>query len=152
MNYLKIVFYGLLAMIERRPVFTIGLLALIILPPIYIEWVRWFYLAIVIFIIIAVVSLRRKMQQMRSQFDEQYRNMMGDNMGFGGTTNSSAGTGFAGFNFAQGMRLEDFVKQMQEQADAHQATTQQSSSKTTTTTTTKRSGEQGEYVDFEEIE
>ena len=155
MNYLKIIFYGLLAMFERRPIFTMCLLALLIIPPICFEWVRWLYLGIVVFIIIAVVSLRRKMQQMRSQFEQQYRDAMGGNAGagfsgFGGAGNAT-GAGFTGFNFAQGMRLEDFVKQMQEQADARQAKPQQTTTNTSTTST-KHNANQGEYVDFEERE
>ena len=97
----------------------------------------------------------RKMQQMRSQFEQQYRDAMGGNAGagfsgFGGAGNA-AGAGFTGFNFAQGMRLEDFVKQMQEQADARQAKPQQTTTNTSTTST-KHNANQGEYVDFEEIE
>jgi hypothetical protein len=48
------------------------------------------------------------------------------------------------------MRLEDFVQQMQQQADARQAGTQQPKSNQTSTAQ-KRTGDQGEYVDFEEI-
>ena len=63
-------------------------------------------------------KMMRKMQQMRSQFEQQYRDAMGGNAGagfsgFGGAGNA-AGAGFTGFNFAQGMRLEDFVQQMQQ--------------------------------------
>jgi hypothetical protein len=92
---------------------------------------------------------------MRSQFEQQYRDAMGGNAGagfsgFGGAGNA-AGAGFTGFNFAQGMRLEDFVQQMQQQADARQAQ-QYTASKSTSTKTTKPNNNDGEYVDFEEIE
>jgi hypothetical protein len=154
MIYLKIIFYGLLAMFERRPIFTIGLLALLILPPIYFPWVRWFMLGMLIFIIISVLAVRRKIQKMRSDFEKQYRDAMGGNAGagFGGFSgfSNAGGAGFSGFNFAQGMRLEDFVQQMQQQADARQAQ-QQTSVNKSSETASKRDYDQGEYVDFEEI-
>ena len=155
MIILKIIFYGFLAMLERRPIFTIGLLALLILPPIYFPWVRWFMLGMLIFIIISVLAVRRKIQKMRSDFEKQYRDAMGGNAGagfsgFSGFSNAG-GAGFSGFNFAQGMRLEDFVQQMQQQADARQAQQQPSANKSSETTS-KRNNDQGEYVDFEEIE
>ena len=126
MNYLKIALYGLLAMFERRPIFTMCLLALIILPPIFFEWVRWFMLGMIIFIVIVALVVRDKMRKMRSQFEQQYRDAMGGNAGagfsgFGGAGNA-AGAGFTGFNFAQGMRLEDFVQQMQQSWFARQRT------------------------------
>lgn len=153
MNYLKIILFGFLAMLERRPVFTIAMLALIILPPIYFEWVRWFMLGMLVLVVVGIISFRRKMRKMQSQFEQQYRDAMGGSgtgpSGFGG----AAGAGFSGFNFAQGMRLEDFVKEMQRQADARQTTTQQGYSNATTSNSSKHSsGSQGEYVDFEEIE
>ena len=153
MNYIKIILYGFLAMLERRPVFTIALLALIILPPIYFVWVRWFMLGMLLLILVGFFSLRRKMRLMRSQFEQQYRDAMGGNgAGFSGFSNAG-GAGFSGYNYAQGMRLEDFVKEMQKQADARQAAQQQGFSNTTTNgTSAKQSGNQGEYVDFEEIE
>ncbi len=153
MNYLKIILFGFLAMLERRPVFTIAMLALIILPPIYFEWVRWFMLGIIVLMVVGFFSLRRKMRQMRSQFEQQYRDAMGGNgSGYSGFSNAGA-AGFSGFNFAQGMRLEDFVKEMQRQADARQTTAQpKSSSNTINTPSSKQSSSQGEYVDFEEIE
>ena len=109
MIILKIIFYGFLAMLERRPIFTIVLLALLILPPIYFPWVRWFMLGMLIFIIISVLAVRRKIQKMRSDFEKQYRDAMGGNAGagfsgFSGFSNAG-GAGFSGFNFAQGMRL-----------------------------------------------
>lgn len=138
-------------MFERRPFFTIGLLALLILPPIYFPWVRWFMLGMLIFIIISALAVRRKIQKMRNQFEQQYRDAMGGNAGagFGGFSGFS-NAGGAGFNFAHGMRLEDFVQQMQQQADARQAQQQPSANKSSETTS-KRNNDQGEYVDFEEI-
>lgn len=110
-------------------------------------------LSILIVIIAGIFSVRRKMRQMRSQFEQQYRDAMGDNgAGFAGFNNAT-GVGFSGFNFSQGMRLEDIVREMQKQADARQTTQQQpNSSSTTTSTSSKQSNSQGEYVDFEEIE
>ena len=63
-------------------------------------------------------------------------------------TAGNAGAGFTGYGFANGMRLEDFVRQMQEQADARQAATQPKPKSDTSSKTQKQSGE---YVDFEEI-
>lgn len=157
MLILKIIFYGLLAMLERRPIFTIGLLALLILPPIYFEWVRWFYLGLLIFILLIVFAVKRKIRQLRKQFEQQYRDAMGGNAGagfagFGGPN----GAGFAGFNFSQGMTLEDLVRQMQQQADARNAQAQQQQGTTTikdnsSKTNSTNNNNEGEYVDFEEI-
>ena len=160
MTILKIIFYGLLAMLERRPIFTIGLLALLILPPIYFEWVRWFYLGLLIFILLIVFAIKRKIRKLRQQFEQQYRDAMGGNggagfAGFGGFGGTN-GAGFSGFNFSQGMTLEELVRQMQQQADARNAQSQQGKTTIKDNSSKLNSGKnkdnnEGEYVDFEEI-
>ena len=157
---LKIIFYGLLAMLERRPIFTIGLLALLILPPIYFEWVRWFYLGLFIFILLIVFAIKRKIRKLRQQFEQQYRDAMGGNggagfAGFGGFGGAN-GAGFSGFNFSQGMTLEELVRQMQQQADARNAQSQLGKTTIKDNSSKLNNGKnkdnnEGEYVDFEEI-
>ena len=157
MTILKIIFYGLLAMLERRPIFTIGLLALLILPPIYFEWVRWFYLGLLIFILLIVFAIKRKIRKLRQQFEQQYRDAMGGNGGAGfAGFGSFGGTNGAGFNFSQGMTLEELVRQMQQQADARNAQSQQGKTTIKDNSSKLNNGKnkdnnEGEYVDFEEI-
>ena len=66
MGYLKIIFYGLLAFIERNPKFCILLLLLAIFAPFVLRWVGWLLLIIVgvallglAFAILATVSRGR---------------------------------------------------------------------------------------------
>ena len=158
MTVLKIIFYGFLAMLERRPIFTIGLLALLILPPIYFEWVRWFYLGLFIFILLIVFAIKRKIRKLRQQFEQQYRDAMGGNGGAGfAGFGSFGGANGAGFNFSQGMTLEELVRQMQQQADARNAQAQQQGTTTIRDNSSKlnnnnkSNNNEGEYVDFEEI-
>lgn len=157
MTILKIIFYGLLAMLERRPIFTIGLLALLILPPIYFEWVRWFYLGLLIFILLIVFAIKRKIRKLRQQFEQQYRDAMGGNGGAGfAGFGSFGGANGAGFNFSQGMTLEELVRQMQQQADTRNAQSQQGKTTIKDNSSKLNNGKnkdnnEGEYVDFEEI-
>ena len=157
MTILKIIFYGLLAMLERRPIFTIGLLALLILPPIYFEWVRWFYLGLLICILLIVFAIKRKIRKLRQQFEQQYRDAMGGNGGAGfAGFGSFGGANGAGFNFSQGMTLEELVRQMQQQADARNAQSQQGKTTIKDNSSNLNNGKnkdnnEGEYVDFEEI-
>ena len=141
MRYLKIIFYGALALAEKHPLFCLTLLAALILPPIFFEWVRWFMLGALIVTLIIIAVVWWKIRSLKQKFEQQYRDAMG-----------GMGAGFSGFNFAHGMRLEDYVPQMQQQADARQQNTQQTSTHSTTTKTQKSGSNQGEYVDFEEIE
>lgn len=154
MRYLKIIFYGALALAEKHPLFCLTLLAALILPPIFFEWVRWLMLGALIVTLIIIAVVWWKIRSLKQKFEQQYRDAMGGmGAGFSGFGNgNSNGAGFSGFNFAHGMRLEDFVQQMQQQADARQQNTQQTSTHSTTTKTQKSGSNQGEYVDFEEIE
>ena len=90
--------------------------------------------------------------RLKRQMEKQYRDAMnGNNAGNNAGNAGNAGAGFTGYGFANGMRLEDFVRQMQEQADARQAATQPKPKSDTASKTQKQSADQGEYVDFEEI-
>lgn len=148
MNYLKIIFYGLLAFAQKYPFFALALLAAIILPPIFFEWVRWFMLGMLVICIIVFGLVWLQFRRMKRQFEKEYRQAMGGNMG---RNNAGQGAGFRGFGFANGMRLEDFVQQMQQQADARQAAAGQPSDSKSSSQSKKSTNDQGEYVDFEEI-
>lgn len=148
MNYLKIIFYGLLAFAQKYPFFALAFLAAIILPPIFFEWVRWFMLGILVICIIVFGLVWLQFRRMKRQFEKEYRQAMGGNMG---GNNAGQGAGFRGFGFANGMRLEDFVQQMQQQADARQAGAGRPSDSKSSSQSKKSTNDQGEYVDFEEI-
>ena len=148
MNYLKIIFYGLLAFAQKYPFFALAFLAAIILPPIFFEWVRWFMLGMLVICIIVFGLVWLQFRRMKRQFEKEYRQAMGGNMG---RNNAGQGAGFRGFGFANGMRLEDFVQQMQQQADARQAAAGRPSDSKSSSQSKKSAGDQGEYVDFEEI-
>ena len=141
MNYLKIIFYGLLAFVEKYPFFALAVLAAIVLPPIFFPKLLWFMLGMLIIALIVIGLVWLQFRRMKRQFEREYRDAMNGNAGA-----ANAGAGFNGYGFAHGMSLEDFVKQMQQQADA-----QQQSKSTATPSPEKKSSEQGEYVDFEEI-
>ena len=148
MNYLKIIFYGLLAFAQKHPFFTLAFLAAVILPPIFFEWVRWFMLGMLVVCIIVVGLVWLQFRRMKRQFEKEYRQAMGGNMG---RNNAGQGAGFQGFGFARGIRLEDFVQQMQQQADARQAGAGQPSNSKNSSQSKTGASNQGEYVDFEEI-
>jgi type IV secretory pathway VirB6-like protein len=149
MNYLKIIFYGFLAFAQKYPFFTLAFLAAVILPPIFFPAVRWFMLGMLAIIMIVVGLIWFQFYRLKRQMEKQYRDAMNGNNA--GNNAGNAGAGFTGYGFANGMRLEDFVRQMQEQADARQAATQPKPKSDTASKTQKQSADQGEYVDFEEI-
>ena len=74
-----------------------------------------------------------------------HQTMGGGFSGMGGFTNMG---GFQNMGGANGMSLEELVRQMQAQADARKA---QQAPKQTTTTQSKSSVDSSDYVDFEEI-
>lgn len=147
MNYLKIIFYGFLTFAQKYPFFTLAFLAAVILPPIFFPAVRWFMLGMFIIALIVIGLVWLQFYRMKRQMEREYRDAMNGKMGGNG---AGPGAGFSGYGFANGMRLEDFVRQMQEQADARQASAQQPKNDSATTTQ-KKASDQGEYVDFEEI-
>lgn len=148
MGYLKIIFYGMLALFERRPLFCIIWLAILIVPPILWPVVRWIMLGIFLFLGLIIFLAWWKIRRLKRKFEKEYSEMMRNNgaSGAGFSGFSSTGTGFSAYGFQQGMTLEDFVRQMQAQADARQGAAQQQS---TPEKQVKQSDD--EYVDFEEI-
>lgn len=150
MGYLKIIFYGLLVFIERHPLACIFWLTLLVVPPILWPVVRWIMLGFLAFILICIGLAWWKIRSMKRKFEKQYSDMMNGNQSAGGTGFSgfsASGNGFSAYGFQQGMSLEDFVRQMQREADARQGATQQQKP-----TQKEVSDKGGEYVDFEEIE
>ena len=154
MGYLKIIFYGLLAFVERNPIFTLFLIGLAIFAPVVFKVAGWIILAVILTLVIFVAIGALRMRRMRREMEEQMRN---NGAGFSGfnTGGFSAG-GFSGFN-TQGMTLEELVRRMQAEADAQRRAQSGSTTAHTTTTTTtgkeKRvSDKVGDYVDFEEVE
>ena len=148
MNYLKIIFYGFLTFAQKYPFFTLAFLAAVILPPIFFPEVRWFMLGMFIIALIVIGLIWLQFYRMKRQMEKEYRDAMNGKMG---GNNAGPGAGFTGYGFARGMRLEDFVHQMQQQADARQASAQQQPKSDSASKSQKKSSDQGEYVDFEEI-
>lgn len=148
MNYLKIIFYGFLTFAQKYPFFTLAFLAAVILPPIFFPEVRWFMLGMFIIALIVIGLIWLQFYRMKRQMEKEYRDAMNGKMG---GNNAGPGAGFTGYGFARGMRLEDFVQQMQQQADARQASAQQQPKSDSASKSQKKSSDQGEYVDFEEI-
>ena len=146
MNYLKIIFYGFLTFAQKYPFFTLAFLAAVILPPIFFPAVRWFMLGMFIIALIVIGLVWLQFYRMKRQMEKEYRDAMGRNAGA-----NNAGAGFTGYGFANGMRLEDFVQQMQQQADARQTGAQQQPKGDASAKSSKKANNQGEYVDFEEI-
>ena len=147
MNILRIIIFGLLAFIERNPIFCIFLLFVAIMAPALFKVVGWIILGIIaLFLIILGIGWWR-MRKMQRELNDQFRQ-----------TASGAGfNGFGGFSTG-GMTLEELVRQMQAQADAAKRNSaNNTNSQTTTTTTTtgstqkKVSDKVGDYVDFEEV-
>lgn len=156
MGYLKIFFYGLLAFIERNPIFCLVLVLLGVFAPFVLKWVGWFLLGLLAFALIGILFFVLRMRKMKKQMEEQMRQAGGGFSGMGGFANMGGFTNMGGFSNmggANGMTLEELLRQMQAQADARKAQQQPKQPQQSTTTTKKVSGvDSADYVDFEEVE
>ena len=145
MGYLKIIFYGLLAFVERNPLFTLLLVLLAIFAPVVFKVAGWIILGILLAIVVLVAIGSLRLRRMRQQMEEQMRQ--------GGFSSG----GFSGMGgAANGMTLEELVRRMQAEADARRRGNT-SSNGTTTTSSSPKSEKRvrdkvGDYVDFEEVD
>ena len=150
MGYLKIIFYGLLAFIERNPKFCLLLVLIAVFAPFVFKWVGWVLLIIIGVALLGLGFAFLRFRKMQKQMEEQMRQTGG---GFSGMGGFSTMGGFSNMGGANGMSLEELVRQMQAQADARKAQTQAQQPKQNPTTTSKSvSGvDSDDYVDFEEV-
>lgn len=157
MNILRIIIFGLLAFIERNPIFCLFLLFVAIVAPALFKVVGWIILGIIaLFLVILGIGWWR-MRKMQRELNNQFR-QTASGAGFNASGSAGGFNGFGGFSTG-GMTLEELVRQMQAQADAAKRNSaNNANSQTTTTTTTtgstqkKVSDKVGDYVDFEEVE
>ena len=145
MGYLKIIFYGLLAFIERNPKFCILLLLLAIFAPFVLRWVGWLLLIIVGVALLGLAFAILRFRKMQKNVEEQMRQTGSGFSGMGDFTNME---GFSNMGGANGMTLEELVRQMQAQADARKT---QQPKQNTTTSKNVSSVDSADYVDFEEV-
>ena len=115
MNVLKIIFYGLLAFIERHPFFCTILVLLAIFAPFVFEIVGWIILGIITLLLIVFGILAWKVHKMKREMKKRFE-QGGANFSGG----SFGGQNFGGHFYAGGMTLEELVRQMQAQAEAEQ--------------------------------
>lgn len=156
MNILRIIIFGLLAFIERNPIFCLFLLLVAIVAPALFKVVGWIILGIIaLFFVILGIGWWR-MRKMQRELNNQFR-QTASGAGFNASGTAGGFNGFGGFSTG-GMTLEELVRQMQAQADAAKRNSaNNTNSQTTTTTTTtgstqkKVSDKVGDYVDFEEV-
>ena len=73
MGYLKIIFYGLLAFVERNPLFTLLLVLLAIFAPVVFKVAGWIILGILLAIVVLVAIGSLRLRRMRQQMEEQMR-------------------------------------------------------------------------------
>lgn len=142
MVYLKIIFYGILAFIERHPLFTLFIILISIFAPVVLKAIGWVIVAVLFALLLIVGVAAFRMHKMRKQVEDQFR----------GT--SSAGFS-SGFSSAQGMSLEELVRRMQAEAEAKRRSQDTYSSTTTQSSNTQQkrvNDKVGDYVDFEEVE
>ncbi len=153
MGYLKIIFYGILAFIERHPIFCLLMVALAVFAPFVFKWVGWILLGILAIAVIGIAIAMLRFKKMQREMQEQMRQAGG---GFAGGNpfgnmggNAGAGNPFGNMGAATGgMTLEEFVKRMQAEADARQ---QQSGTQQPKRETKKSDVDSTDYVDFEEV-
>ena len=157
MTHLKLIFYGLLAFIERNPIFCLILVLLAIFAPVVFEVVGWIILGIIALLLLGLGLLAwmvYKMQREMKRRFEQAANAGGfDARGF----NAGGAQGFSGFGFSGNMSLEDLVRMMQQQADMRQQQAKGGGAANSSTHTSgqpnKRVNDKvGDYVDFEEVD
>ena len=155
MGYLKIIFYGLLAFIERNPKFCLLLVLIAVFAPFVFKWVGWVLLIILGVALLGLGFAFLRFRKMQKQMEEQMRQTGSGFSGMGGFTNMGGFSGMGGFSNmggANGMSLEELVRQMQAQADARKTQQQQQPKQNTTTTSKSVSGvDSDDYVDFEEV-
>ena len=148
MGYLKIIFYGLLAFVERNPLFTLLLVLLAIFAPVVFKVAGWIILGILLAIVVLVAIGSLRLRRMRQQMEEQMRQGGFSSGGYSGM----GGMGGA----ANGMSLEELVRRMQAEADARRRGTTSSNGTTTTSSSPKSekrvNDKVGDYVDFEEVD
>lgn len=148
MGYLKIIFYGLLAFVERNPLFTLLLVLLAIFAPVVFKVAGWIILGILLAIVVLVAIGSLHLRRMRQQMEEQMRQGGFSSGGFSGM----GGMGGA----ANGMTLEELVRRMQAEADARRRGNTSSNGTTTTSSSPKSekrvNDKVGDYVDFEEVD
>lgn len=158
MTYLKIIFYGLLAFIERNPIFCTVLVLIAIFAPIVFHVVGWILLGLLAMALLGIGLFVWRAHRMKRQMEKQFRDAMGGNMGgpgFGAGGPAGGFSGFASFGNmgANGMTLEELVRQMQAQADRRQQNANSGTTQTHTNTSkvNGKSDKVGDYVDFEEV-
>lgn len=156
MGYLKIIFYGLLAFVERHPILTLVLVALAVYAPVVFKVFGWILVGVVAALALLVAIGALRMRRMRREMEEQMRQ---GGFSAGGFSNMG-GSPFGNVGGSTGgMTLEELVRRMQAEADARRGAQANNATSSTTTTTTsapkqeKRvSDKVGDYVDFEEVE
>jgi hypothetical protein len=146
MGYLKIIFYGLLAFIERNPKFCLLLVLIAVFAPFLFKWVGWLLLIIIGVALLGLAFAILRFKRMQKQMEEQMRQSGSGFSGMGGFTNMG---GFQNMGGANGMSLEELVRQMQAQADARKTQAQQQPKQQATQS--KSSVDSSDYVDFEEV-
>ena len=146
MGYLKIIFYGLLAFIERNPKFCLLLVLIAVFAPFVFKWVGWVLLIILGVAVLGLAFAILRFKRMQKQMEEQMRQSGSGFSGMGGFTNMG---GFQNMGGANGMSLEELVRQMQAQADARKTQAQQQPKQQATQS--KSSVDSSDYVDFEEV-
>lgn len=156
MNILRIIIFGLLAFIERNPIFCLFLLLVAIVAPALFKVVGWIILGIIaLFLVILGIGWWR-MRKMQRELNNQFR-QTASGAGFNASGSAGGFNGFGGFSTG-GMTLEELVRQMQAQADAAKRNSENNKNSQATTTTTSGSTQKrvndkvGDYVDFEEVE
>lgn len=153
MGYLKIAFYGLLAFIERHPIFCLLMVALAVFAPFVFKWVGWVILGILALALIGIIIAIVRFKRMQRQMEEQMRQASGGSFAGGNPfgnmgSNTGAGNPFGNMGGATGgMTLEEFVRRMQADADARlqKGAAQQPKHQT------KSDVDSTDYVDFEEV-
>lgn len=146
MIYLKIVFFAILAFIERNPKLCIVLALLAIFAPVVFKFVGWIILGIIALAIVVMGVMAWRMRTMQRRVEREFQSHASNNAG-----GFSGFSGFGNMNTG-GMTLEELVRQMQAQANAQKQTNNNSSTNGANSSTSRvRDSRNDDYVDFEEI-
>lgn len=146
MIYLKIVFFAILAFIERNPKLCIVLALLAIFAPVVFKFVGWIILGIIALAIVVMGAMAWRMRTMQRRVEREFQSHASGNAG-----GFSGFSGFGNMNTG-GMTLEELVRQMQAQANAQkQANNNSSTNGANSSTSRVRDSRNDDYVDFEEI-